>query len=111
MSLRRFPRLPGTWESHLYKRIPSVRQLNLGVQDLVVVASRELMGTTKEWGEVLFTAILWSAGMLLFRRMGGKITKDVVLLYTLGALSFGLVTSFPLKRVFSCQRSSESVFF
>ena len=39
--------------------------------------------------------------MLLFRRMEGKITKDVVLLYALGAVLFGLVTSFPLKRVFS----------
>lgn len=59
------------------------------------------MGTTKEWSEVLFAAILWGSGMLLFRRMEGKITKDVVLLYALGALLFGLVTSFPLKRVFS----------
>ena len=58
-------------------------------------------GTTKEWGEVLFAAILWGGGILLFRRMEGKITKDVVLIYALGALLFGLVTSFPLKRVFS----------
>jgi biotin transporter BioY len=32
--------------------------------------------------------------------MEGKIPKDVVLIYALGALLFGLVTSFPLKRVF-----------
>jgi len=59
------------------------------------------MGTTKEWGDVLFAAILWGCGMLLFRRMEGKIPKDVVLIYALGALLFGLVTRFPLKRVFS----------
>ena len=59
------------------------------------------MGTTKEWGEVLFAAILWGGGMLLFRRMEGKIPKDAVLIYALGALLFGLVASFPLKRVFS----------
>ena len=58
------------------------------------------MGTAKEWGEVLFAAILWGGGMLLIRRMEGKISKDVVLIYALGALLFGLVTSFPLKRVF-----------
>jgi hypothetical protein len=46
------------------------------------------MGTTKEWGEVLFAAILWGGGILLFRRMEGKITKDVVLIYALGALLF-----------------------
>jgi len=57
------------------------------------------MGATKEWGEVLFAAILWGGGMLLFRRMEGKIPKDVVLIYALGALLFGLVASFPLKRV------------
>jgi hypothetical protein len=77
------------------------RHLNIGVQDLVVVASRKIMGTTKEWGEVLFTAILWGGGVLLVRRMEGKIPKDVVLIYALGALWFGLVASFPLKRVFS----------
>jgi len=38
--------------------------------------------------------------MLLIRRMEGKIPKDVVLIYALGALLFGLVASFPLKRVF-----------
>src|SRR5260370_6896567 len=81
--------------------IPAVRQLNLGVQDLVVVASWKIMGTTKEWGEVLFAAILWGGGMLLFRRMEGKIPKYVVLIYALGALLFVLVTSFPLKRVFT----------
>ena len=59
------------------------------------------MGTTKEWGEVLFAAILWGSGMLLFRRMEGKIPKLVVLIYALGALLFGLVPRFPLKRVFS----------
>ena len=59
------------------------------------------MGTTKEWSEVLFAAILWGGGMLLFRRMEGKIPKGVVLIYALGALLFGLVASFPLKRVFS----------
>jgi ABC-type iron transport system FetAB permease component len=59
------------------------------------------MGTTKEWGEVLFAAILWGGGMLLFRRIEGKIPKDVVLIYSLGAVLFGLVASFPLKRVFS----------
>ncbi len=59
------------------------------------------MGTTKEWGEVLFAAILWGGGMLLFRRMEGKITKDGILIYALGALLFGLVASFPLKRFFS----------
>ncbi len=59
------------------------------------------MGTTKEWGEVLFAATLWGGGMLLFRRTEGKIPKDVVLIYALGALLFGLVASFPLKRVFS----------
>jgi hypothetical protein len=59
------------------------------------------MGTAKEWGEVLSRAILWGGGMLLFRRMEGKIPKDVVLIYALGALLFGLVTRFPLKRVFS----------
>jgi len=75
--------------------------LNLGVHDLVVVASRKIMGTTKEWSEVLFTAILWGGGMLLFRRTEGKIPKDVALIYALGALLFGLITSFPLKRVFS----------
>ena len=75
--------------------------MNLGVQDLVVVASLKIMGTTKEWGEVLFAAILWGGGMLLFRRTEGKIPKDAVLIYALGALLFGLVASFPLKRVFS----------
>jgi hypothetical protein len=75
--------------------------LNLGVQDLVVVASRKITGTAKEWGEALFPAILWGGGMLLFRRIEGKIPKDVVLIYVLGALLFGLVRSFPLKRVFS----------
>ena len=60
------------------------------------------MGTTKEWGEVLFSAILFGGGTLLLRRMGGgKISKDVVLIYALGALLFGLVATFPLKRVFS----------
>jgi hypothetical protein len=59
------------------------------------------MGTAKEWSEVLFAAILWCGGMLLFRRMEGEIPKGVVLIYALGALLFGLVTSFPLKRVFS----------
>jgi len=59
------------------------------------------MGTAKEWGEVLFAAILWGGGMLLFRRMEGKIPKLVVIIYALGALLFGLVTRFPLKRVFS----------
>ena len=55
---------------------------------------------TKEWGEVLFAAILWGGGMLLFRKMEGKIPKDVVLVYALGALMFGLVASFRLIRVF-----------
>jgi hypothetical protein len=75
--------------------------LNLGVQDLVVVASRKIMGSTKEWGAVLFAAIIWGGGMLLIRRTEGKIPKDVVLIYALGALMFGLVARFPLKRVFS----------
>jgi biotin transporter BioY len=39
--------------------------------------------------------------MLLFRRMEGKIPKDVVLIYALGALLFGLVTTFDLRHVFS----------
>jgi hypothetical protein len=59
------------------------------------------MGTTKEWDEFLFAAIFWGGGMLLFRRMEGKIPKLVVLIYALGALLFGLVTTFDLKRVFS----------
>jgi hypothetical protein len=58
------------------------------------------MGTAKEWGEVLFAAILFGGGTLMIRRMEGKIPKDVVLIYALGALLFGLVASFPLKRVF-----------
>jgi hypothetical protein len=58
------------------------------------------MGSPKEWGEVLFAAILWGGGMLLFRRMEGKITKLVTLFYALGALLFGLVATFDLKRVF-----------
>jgi len=49
----------------------------------------------------LFAAILWGGGMLLFRRMEGKIPKLVVLIYALGALLFGLVTTFDLKGVFS----------
>jgi len=69
---------------------------------VVVVASRKIMGTTKEWSEVLFAAILFGSGTLLFRRMGGrKISKDLVLIYALGALLFGLVATFDLKRVFS----------
>jgi len=59
------------------------------------------MGTPKEWSEVLFAAILWGGGMLLFRRMEGKITKPVILFYALGSLLFGLVATFDLKRVFS----------
>jgi biotin transporter BioY len=39
--------------------------------------------------------------MLLSRRTEGKIPKLVVLIYALGALLFGLVTRFELKRVFS----------
>jgi hypothetical protein len=68
---------------------------------MVVVASRKIMGTTKEWGAVLFAAIVWGGGMLLIRRTEGKIPKDVVIIYALGALLFGLVTAFDLKRVFS----------
>jgi hypothetical protein len=60
------------------------------------------MGTTKEWSEVLFAAVLFGSGTLLFRRMGGgKISKDLVLIYALGALLFGIVATFDLKRVFS----------
>jgi len=58
------------------------------------------MGTTKEWGGVLLAAILWGS-MLLFRRMEGKTTKDVVLDFALGVLFFGVGTSFPVKRVVS----------
>jgi hypothetical protein len=66
-----------------------------------MAASRKIMGTTKEWGEVLFAAAFWGGGMLLFRRMEGKIPKLAVLIYVLGGLLFGLVARFPLKRAFS----------
>ena len=60
------------------------------------------MGTTKEWGEVLFAAILWGGGVLLVRRMEGKIPKDVVLIYRpWGPLWFGLVASFSSQARFS----------
>jgi len=53
------------------------------------------MGTTKEWAEVLFNAILFGCGTpLLFRRMEGKIPKLMILIYALGALLFGLIATF-----------------
>lgn len=65
------------------------------------VASQKIMGTTKEWVEVLFAAILWGGGMLLFKRTEGKIPKLVVSIYALGGFLFGLLTAFDFSRAFS----------
>ena len=59
------------------------------------------MGTTKEWVEVVFAAILWGGGMLLFRVVEGKVPKLAVIFYALGGLLFGIVTTFDFRRAFS----------
>jgi hypothetical protein len=59
------------------------------------------MGTTKEWIEALFTAILWSGGMLLFRFWEGKAPNRVFLGYALGGLLVGLLITFGFRRAFS----------
>ena len=66
------------------------------------------MGTTKEWVEVVLAATFWGGLMLLVKVLErkGAWTKSVmpgrqVLIWALGGLVFGLVTTFGWKRAFS----------
>ena len=60
------------------------------------------MGTPKEWIEVLFTAILWSGGMLLLDRVWeAEAPKRVFFGYALGGLLVGILITFGFRRALS----------